>query len=101
VGDKMNVLVQAEPIDPSVKIAAMKIGFYDANGKGNTLDPASALTTFPITTLVPVGVGQYRIRVAATDSTGKSGACRRQDRHHAGSGRAVQTRRADAAGQGS
>jgi len=73
-GPTMNVLLQAEPVDPSVKITAMKIGFFDAAGKGNTLDPASALTTFPISTIVPVGVGQYRIRVAATDSTGKSGA---------------------------
>ncbi|HEX5070860.1 MAG TPA: hypothetical protein VFV78_11660 [Vicinamibacterales bacterium] len=72
-GDKMNVLVQAEPVDPSVKLTAMKIGFFDAAGKGTVVD-ATQVATYPITTGLPVGAGQYRIRVAATDSTGKSGA---------------------------
>ncbi len=75
VGDKMNVLVQTEPVDPSVKLTAMKIGFFDSTGKGPVVDiDAAKLATFPITSGLPVGMGQYRIRVAATDSTGKSGA---------------------------
>jgi hypothetical protein len=72
-GDKMNVLVQAEPIDPSVKITAMKVGFFDAAGKGGAVDPPQ-IANYPITVGLPVGIGQYKIRVAATDSTGKSGA---------------------------
>ena len=35
-GDKMIVLVQAEPVDPAVKIKAMKVGFFDANNKGGS-----------------------------------------------------------------
>jgi len=72
-GEKMNVLVQAEPVDPSVKLTAMRIGFFDANGKGGAVD-APQVAAYPITTGLPLGMGQYRIRVAATDSTGKSGA---------------------------
>jgi len=71
--DKMNVFVFAEPVDPATKITAMSIGFFDQTGKGGSI-PAPSLTTSPITTLLPLGAGEYRIRVAATDSTGKSGA---------------------------
>lgn len=72
-GDKMNVLVQAEPVDPSVKLTAMKVGFFDASGKGGVVD-APQVANYPITIGLPVTSGQYRIRVAATDSNNKSGA---------------------------
>lgn len=71
--DKMNVLVTAEPVDPTVKIAAMRVGYLDQSNKGASVD-APQIATYPITTVLPMGVGQYRIRVAATDSSGKSGA---------------------------
>jgi hypothetical protein len=71
--DKQTMLVFAEPVDPSTKIAAMRVGFFDSSNRGNSLD-APQLASFPITTIVPVGVGQYRIRVAATDASGKAGA---------------------------
>ena len=71
--DKMNVLVYAEPVDPTVKITAMTVGFFDQAGKGGSL-PAPQIANLPITTLLPLGIGEYRLRVAATDSTGKSGA---------------------------
>ena len=69
----MNVIVYAEPIDPTVKITALTVGFFDQTGKGGSL-PAPQIATMPITTILPLGVGEYRLRVAATDSTGKSGA---------------------------
>ena len=73
-GEMMTIIVQAEPVDPTVTISAMKVGYFDANNKGGSVDPPQ-IKSFPITT--PIGVptaGQYRIRVAAQDSTGKSGA---------------------------
>jgi hypothetical protein len=72
-GDKMNVLVVAEPVDPAAKITAMRVGFFDANNKGASVD-APQIATYPITTVLPLAAGQYRIRVAATDASGKSGA---------------------------
>lgn len=71
--DKMTVLVMAEPVDPAVKIAAMRIGFFDQSGKGSSTNPPQ-IATYPITTALPLNAGPYRIRVAATDASGKSGA---------------------------
>ncbi len=72
--DKMNVLVFAEPVDPAVKITAMRVGYFDQANKGASTD-APQIATYPITTgPLPVGVGPYRIRVAATDASGKNGA---------------------------
>jgi len=72
-GDQMVVLVQAEPVDQSLKIKEMKVGFFDANNKGGSTDPKQ-IATYPITVPMSVPAGQYRIRVAATDTNGKSGA---------------------------
>ena len=72
--DKMNVLVFAEPVDPTVKITAMRVGYFDQSNKGASTD-APQIATYPIATgPLPVGVGPYRIRVAATDASGKNGA---------------------------
>jgi hypothetical protein len=72
--DKYNILVQAEPVDPAVKINAMRVGYFDqATNKGASLDSPKA-ASYPITTAFAVPAGQYRVRVAATDESGKSGA---------------------------
>jgi hypothetical protein len=73
VEDKFTILVQAEPVDPAVKITAMRVGYFDQTNKGASLDSPKA-TTYPITTAFAVTAGQYRVRVAATDANGKSGA---------------------------
>jgi hypothetical protein len=72
-GDKFNVLIQAEPVDPTVKINSMRVGYFDQNNKGGSLDSPKA-QSYPITTAFAVAPGQYRVRVAATDDSGKSGA---------------------------
>jgi len=71
--DKLNVLVMAEPVDPTVKIKEMSVGFFDQEGKGGSTAPTQ-IATYPITTVLPLGSGQYRLRVAAVDTNGKSGA---------------------------
>jgi len=73
VGNKMNVLVQVEPVDPTVKLTAVRLGYFDANNKGGSLDVTN-IAVFPITTGVPLDVGQYRLRAAVTDANGKAGA---------------------------
>jgi len=73
-GDQMTVMIQAEPVDPTVKLASMKVGFFDANNKGGSVD-AKLTGAYPVT--VPMSVtagGTYRVRVAAQDAAGKSGA---------------------------
>ena len=72
-GDKVNVFVQVEPADPSVKLTAVRFGYFDAANKGAALD-APKIGTYPVTTILPLTPGQYRIRMAATDASGKSGA---------------------------
>jgi hypothetical protein len=69
----MTVFVFVQPLDPTVKLNAVRVGYFDASNKGGSLD-APQTATYPITTLLPLNVGQYRIRVAATDASGKSGA---------------------------
>ena len=71
--DKMNVFIFAQPADPTVKLTAMRVGYFDATNKGASLD-SPQVATYPVTTVLPLTPGQYRIRVAATDTSGKSGA---------------------------
>ena len=72
-GDKINVFVQVEPVDPAVKLTAVRVGYFDAANKGGALD-VPKIGTYPVTQILPLAAGQYRVRVAATDSTGKGGA---------------------------
>ena len=73
--DKMTALVFTEPVDPANKIAALSIGFFDQNGQGGTV-PAKddQLKAATVSMPLQLNAGQYRIRVAATDATGKAGA---------------------------
>ena len=73
LADKVTVFVQVEPVDPSVKLAAVRVGYFDAANKGGAID-APKIGVYPVTTLLPLAAGQYRIRVAAQDTNGKSGA---------------------------
>jgi hypothetical protein len=73
-GDNYNILIQAEPVDPAAKITAMRVAYFDqTTNKGGALDSPKA-SSYPITTAVAVPAGQYRVRVAAVDDAGKSGA---------------------------
>jgi len=73
--DKMTVLVFAQPVDPTVKIKEMSVGYFDQNNKGARISAkpeqiAAALVPIPLA----LDAGKYRIRVAAVDTNGKSGA---------------------------
>jgi hypothetical protein len=50
----------------------LSVGYFDQTNKGGSL-PAPQLVTYPISTLLPLDQGQYRIRVAA-QAGAKSGA---------------------------
>jgi hypothetical protein len=57
-------------------LAAASIGYFDAAGRmvGPTNFTAEQLASAPLLTAVVVPPGVYRVRIAATDSAGRSGA---------------------------
>jgi hypothetical protein len=66
----------AEPVDQGVTLKAASAGFYDENGKlvaQASADEGGITRTPPmIATVVPAG--RYRMRVAAIDAAGRTGA---------------------------
>ena len=71
----MRVVVAAEPEDAGVVLTAASIGYFDSQGRmvGQT-NLKTELTVMPMLATAVVPPGAYRVRVAATDSTGRSGA---------------------------
>lgn len=73
--DKTTALVFTEAVDPATKITALSVGYFDQNGQGGSVaakdDQLKAAT---IAMPMVLGPGNYRIRVAATDASGKAGA---------------------------
>jgi hypothetical protein len=74
-GDKLKVVTLAEPADPSVKIKEAIVGLYDAKGKltAQSTAPSEALGSFPVMSALVVPAGTYRLRLAATDASGRAG----------------------------
>lgn len=74
--DKVRVLALMEPIDPSTKLRSAMVGLYDASGKLTAQWTAQAqdLSNPTIVAALLVPTGTYRLRAAATDASGKSGA---------------------------
>jgi hypothetical protein len=75
-GGNMRLVAAAEAAEPGVVLTAASIGYFDSGGKmmGQTNLTKDQLTTSPLLATVVVPPGVYRIRVAATDSTGRGGA---------------------------
>ena len=73
--DKLKLVALGELVDPSAKLTAAVIGVYDAKGKltAQSTAPSESLATQPLMFAVIVPPGPYRIRVAATDASGRSG----------------------------
>jgi hypothetical protein len=73
---KIRVLVAVEPIESSVALKALAAALFDdqgrLSGQGSAL-PAE-LTTSPVLMAMDVLPGTYRLRAAAVDSDGRSGA---------------------------
>jgi hypothetical protein len=72
----MRLVAVAEPADPGVVLISASVGYFDSGGKmvRQTNLPKEQLTTLPLLATVVVPAGMYRVRVAATDSTGRGGA---------------------------
>ncbi len=73
--DKLKLVALGELVDTSAKLTAAVIGVYDAKGKLTAQSTASpeALATMPLMFAAVVPPGSYRIRLAATDASGRSG----------------------------
>jgi hypothetical protein len=74
--DKMvQVLAVFEPAEPSTKLASAAVALFDEKGKRvaqQTLQ-ANELSNAIVRTILPVSIGTYRMRVAATDVSGRAG----------------------------
>lgn len=75
MGGKVKVVVLFEPVDPSVTLSSAVVALFDQQGElmaQSTLRPAD-LAGRPARTALPVTPGTYRLRVAATDASGRGG----------------------------
>lgn len=73
---RLKVVCLMEPAEPSVQLAAAAAGLFDENGRlvGQWTAEPGTLTTMPLMgALVAPRPGTYRLRVAASDATGRSG----------------------------
>jgi hypothetical protein len=75
-GGNMRLVAAAEAADPGVVLTAASVGYFDSGGRmvGQTNLTKDQLTTSPLLATIVVPPGTYRVRVAATDSTGRGGA---------------------------
>jgi hypothetical protein len=75
--DKMAVFTMTEPIEPGVKLTALRAVLFDpATSKSAFVADANAQQLAARTVSLPMAVapGRYRLRVAATDDKGRAGA---------------------------
>jgi hypothetical protein len=72
---ELMVLALFEPEDPSVKLTAAIIGLFDVKGtlRAQWTAKPDELQRSPVAAALTVAPGTYRMRVAATDSSGKGG----------------------------
>ncbi len=73
--DKVKIVTLAEPVDPSTKLTSAVVAIYDAKGKltAQSTIPNEQLGSLPIMAALVAAPGTYRLRLAATDASGKSG----------------------------
>ncbi len=75
-GASMRVISAAEPIEPNVKFVSMSAALFDSGGRmvaqANATDTEFA--QFPALVAMAASAGTYRLRVAAVDTAGRTGA---------------------------
>lgn len=71
----MMVMALFEPEDPATKLNAAIVALYDEKGtlKAQWTAQPKELDVTPVAAAVPVAPGSYRMRVAATDDSGRGG----------------------------
>jgi VWFA-related protein len=73
---KMQIVAVFEPDDPLVTLTSAMAGLFDASGKlvHSWIAQPADLAKTPVTAALVAAPGKYRLRVAATDKSGRSGA---------------------------
>ena len=73
---RVRVIAAVEPVEPGVKFSAVSAALFDSTGRlvAQTTASEQELTGAPVLSAMAVGPGVYRMRVAATDATGRGGA---------------------------
>jgi hypothetical protein len=76
VDGKIRILVVVEPIEGAVTLKALAAALFDGQGRlsGQGSALPGELTTSPVLMALDVQPGTYRLRAAAVDSEGRSGA---------------------------
>jgi VWFA-related protein len=72
---KLKIITLAEPLEPAVKFASMAAGLFDQSGRLTaqwTAEPAQ-LANSPVMGALLASPGIHRLRVAATDTSGRGG----------------------------
>jgi VWFA-related protein len=72
---RVKIVVLAEPIDPAVTFRSAMVGLFDLEGRlvaQGTVE-SSPGPGMPVMTALEAQPGRYRLRVAATDTTGRGG----------------------------
>jgi VWFA-related protein len=74
-GKMMRVIAVAEPVEPDVELGSLVAALFDADGKlvSNWSATAAEMHRRPVFGAMAAPSGAYRMRVAAVDSTGRSG----------------------------
>jgi len=73
---RMRIIAVAEPVDPAVKLTGLAAALYDTQGRMAAQFTATEgeLTAMPTMAALVAPPGTYRLRVAAIDADGRSGA---------------------------
>lgn len=71
----LKVISVAEPVETSVPLTGAAVALFDANGRLTAQWTATdaELARLPLTAVLEAPPGQYRLRVAAVDQTGRGG----------------------------
>ena len=74
-GQAIRVMVIAEPVEPGVKLGTLVAALFDTDGKlvSHWSATSEELQRTPVIGAMPAASGAYRLRVAAIDTTGRSG----------------------------
>ena len=74
-GQAMRVMAIAEPVEPGVKLGTLVTALFDTDGKlaSHWSATSEELQRTPVMGAMSAAPGAYRLRVAAIDTTGRSG----------------------------
>lgn len=75
-GQRVRVVTLFDSPDPAAAMSSAMVGLFDAQGRmvSSTQLSGADLASSPVVSAMSVGAGTYRVRVAATEAGGRSGA---------------------------